>query len=190
MHRLVPNKRKILESILFIIELAEQGGAYPTQYDIVKSIFAADLFHLKKYGRPVSFDNYSAMPFGPVPSETYDMLKPTYNADPLEEATWPLWERRPAPEIASTAFRYCKPKRPANRRKLSQSDMTELAAAFDLVKQLGFVDTRDWTHEHPAYKDAWANRGSSRSSPMNYEQLVEGEDKELVAELVHASNYI
>jgi hypothetical protein len=177
--RLVPNKRKIIESVLFIIELAGKNGAYPTQYDIVKSIFTADLFHLKKYGRPVTFDNYSALPFGPVPSETYDMLKPGYNAADLDEATWPLWDRKYAPEIATTAFRYCDPKRSANQRKLSQTDRDELRSAYELVKQLGFIGTRDWTHDHPAYKTAWANRGSYRSSPMDYTQLVDQDDQEL-----------
>lgn len=187
--RLVPNKRKIVESILFIIERAGEGGAYPTQYAIVKSIFAADLFHLQKYGRPVTFDNYSALPFGPVPSETYDMLKPGYDAADLHEEVWPLWERKHAPEIAGTAYRYCNPKRPANRRRLSQSDMDELSSAYELVKQLGFVGTRDWTHDHPAYKNAWESRGSSKSSPMDYVQLVGLEDEELVNDLVYASNF-
>lgn len=190
MLHLQPNKRKILEAVLFLIELGGEDGAYPTQYDIVKSVFAADIFHLKKYGRPVTFDNYSALPFGPVPSETYDMLKPNYNAADLGEAQWPLWDRKQAPELAMNAYRYCRPKRSANKRKLSHSDMAELKAAFELVKQLGFEGTRDWTHDHPAYIDAWNRRGSGKSSPMDYVRLVDGHDNELVQELAHASNYM
>lgn len=184
--RLVPNKRKILEAILFIIELAGEGGAYPTQYDIVKSVFAADIFHIKKYGRPVTFDNYAALQFGPVPSETYDMLKPEYDSSALNEDVWPIWNRKQAPDVGSLAFRYCDPKRPSNHRKLSQTDREELTSAFHLVKTLGFKGTRDWTHENPAYKTAWENRGFAHSNPMDYAQLVE-HDEQLVEDLVYAS---
>ena len=65
MARLQPNKQKILESVLFLIELAEKETYHPTQYELVKSIFIADFHHLKKYGRPITFDNYSAMELGP-----------------------------------------------------------------------------------------------------------------------------
>lgn len=187
---MTPNKRKIIESILFLIEAGGKTGAYPTQYDIVKSIFAADLFHLKKYGRPITFDNYAALPFGPVPSTTYDMLKPGYIGGDFNEATWPLWDRKHAPEVAQTAYRYCDPKRPANRRKLSQSDMSELTSAFELVKQLGFSGVRDWTHEHAAYKEAWDRRGASKSSPIDYAKLIEGQDNDLLEDLAHASRYM
>jgi len=190
MMRLKPNKRKILEAILFLIEKAEAKKESVTQYEIVKSIFVADLFHLKKFGRPVSFDNYSALPFGPVPSEAYDMLKPTYHAEGLDEPEWPLWERSPSPSGGPKAFIFHNPKRHANKRKLSQSDMNELAEALELVKQLGFFGVRDWTHLHPAYKSAWDNRGNRQSNPMDYVLMVEGGDRELVAELAHASKFM
>ena len=190
MTRLHPNKKKILEAILFLIEKAEATKQSVTQYEIVKSIFVADLFHLKKFGRPVSFDNYSALTFGPVPSETYDMLKPGYNADDLSETDWPPWDRSPSPYGGPRAFRFHNPKRGPNLRKLSQSDMSELAEALDLVKQLGFGGVRDWTHLHPAYKSAWDSRGERRSIPMDYSLLVEGRDHELVSELAHASKHM
>lgn len=188
--RFNPNKKKTLEVVLFLIEKAEEGRTFITQYEIVKSIFIADLFHLKKFGRPVSFDNYSALPFGPVPSEAYDMLKRNYDGKVLGDGAWPLWERSPAPVGGLKAFKFHNPKRLANRRKLSESDMAELSDAFRLVKQLGFAGVRDWTHLHEAYKSAWDNRGDRKSAPMDYSLLVEDEDHELVSELAHASRYV
>ena len=190
MARMRPNREKILEAILFLIEQGGNDGAYPTQYDIVKSLFGADLFHLKKYGRPVTFDNYSALPFGPVPRESYDMLKPDYDPGLLGGDKWPLWERRHAPEKGPNAFRFCRPDRGPNLRKLSATDVEELKAAYSLVKQLGFEGTRDWTHDHPAYKNAWARRGSARSSSMNYVELTDDHDEELVSELEEASAFL
>jgi hypothetical protein len=190
MTRLQPNKKKILEAILFLIEKAEESRQSITQYEIVKSIFVADLFHLKKFGRPISFDNYSALPFGPVPSEAYDMLKPSYHTNDLDESEWPPWDRSPSPVGGPKAFRFHNLKRPPNKRKLSQSDMNELVEALGLVKQLGFSGVRDWTHLHRAYKSAWDSRGDRRSHPMDYMLLVEGGDRELVLELAHASKHM
>ena len=67
-----PDKDRILAAALFLM------NEYPgiTQYQIVKSIFFADERHLNTYGRPVTFDNYVAMPRGPVPSLVLDLLKP------------------------------------------------------------------------------------------------------------------
>lgn len=184
-----PNKKKILEVVLFLIELAQSEHVQITQYEIVKSIFIADFFHLKKYGRPVSFDNYAAMPFGPVPSEAYDMLKPAYDGSDISDK-WPLWERSKYPQGGPRAYAFHDISRPPNKRKISQTDILELIEAFHLVKRLGFAGVYDWTHDLPAYKDAWSSRDNRRSMPMEYSLLVEGNDKELVTELAHASRFM
>jgi len=73
--KLKPKKKKILNPVMYII----QQTPNLTQYYIVKAIFLADKSHLGKYGRPVTFDNYVAMKLGPVPSFTYNLLKPSFN---------------------------------------------------------------------------------------------------------------
>ena len=70
-----PNVNKILDTICFVIAEARERSKSVDQYDIVKTIFLADKKHLNKYGRPITFDNYHAMKFGPVPSLTYNFLK-------------------------------------------------------------------------------------------------------------------
>jgi uncharacterized phage-associated protein len=187
--KMVPNRKKIIEAILFLIEEAQREDCELTQYEIVKSLFVADVFHLKKFGRPVIFDNYVAMKFGPVPSEAYDMLKPHYQGRLHFESDWPLWERLPAPERGALACKFVKLKRPANRRRLSQTDMAELTSALKNIRKLGFSGTKDWTHTNSAYKKAWDARGASAAANMDYDLLVPGLDKETVADLVHASKY-
>lgn len=182
---LKPNKAKILEAILFLIGEAERAGSFVTQYDIAKSIFIADWFHLQQYGRPISFDNYAAMENGPVPSTAYDMLKPSHDWGP-EGAPW---QTAPAPEAKSNkAVKYVRPVRSANLRKLSESDIAKLREALSLVKEKGFFGTRDFTHELEAYKRAWDARGSKGSMKMDYRLLVD--EPELVDDLVHASYYL
>lgn len=44
--RMDPDRKKILEVILFLLEEGERRGLLLTQYDIVKSMFLADKKHL------------------------------------------------------------------------------------------------------------------------------------------------
>lgn len=187
---LKPNYKRIVEAILFLIEEAAKDNYELTQFEIVKSIFIADLFHLKKYGRPVSFDNYAAMPFGPVPSATYDMLKPNYAGNRHFGDDWPLWDRVPFPERAPNAAKFINIRRGANRRRLSQTDMNELQDALKFVRVEGFQGIKDWTHMLESYTTAWNARGGMRSSPMDYRLLDESLNEEVIANIAHASHFL
>ena len=181
-HKLTPNRARIAEAILFIIARAEHKKQILTQYDIVKSLWIADTTHLETYGRPITFDNYSAMKDGPVPSEAYDMLKPSYPGE-KRLGEWPLWERLP---YKGKAFMYVSPARQPNLARLSKSDQGELEKAMDIVLSLGFEAIRALTHRHPAYVAAWKARGENRAAPINYLALIEN-DKAVLDELVFAS---
>ena len=186
-----PNFRKILETILFIIDKwPDRAG--PTQYAIVKTIFIADVEHTNKYGRPITFDNYSALEFGPVPENAYDAIKPGYKWLKRDFGIdGPLWDVRPADDVLSKrALNFFNLKRKPNLRVLSKSDINCLTSAMSIVKNLGFGGVMDWTHEHPAYKDAWGKRGDKHSSPIYFEHLIEDDDEELMQELVHASKHM
>ena len=51
----------------------------------LKLLWAADRYHLRKYGRPIVGDTYVAMGYGPVPSTTKDILeKNSYLQDEVE----------------------------------------------------------------------------------------------------------
>lgn len=143
---------------MFVIQAATQRGITVTQYDLVKTLFIADLNHLKNYGRPVTYDNHVAMEHGPVPSEAYDMLKQSYNWRARFDLDGPPWASRPAPERGARAFAFENIAREPDLRCLSKSDISALNNAFDYVAKEGFKKVRDWTHEHVAYKTAWERR--------------------------------
>lgn len=185
-----PNIKRILESILLLIEYAEESKTYLTQYEIVKSLFVADIRHLNEYGRPITFDNYSALEFGPVPSESYEMLKPSYDGARYFGEPWPLWDRLPSPQDSPSAYKFVRPKRLSNRRILSKSDMTAIKGAMQDVKRLRFKGVRDWTHDHPAYKAAWRESGPRMSYEMDYSLLFTTPDESATEDLAHASKYI
>lgn len=183
--KLTPKRDKIVEALLFLIERAQNQYKEVTQFDLVKSLFIADTAHLETYGRPVTYDNYSAMKNGPVASEAYDMLKGNYGKAHLMEQ-WPLWSRT---RVSGSIYRFDRPVRAPNLKKLSTSDRSELIAAQDVVWSLGFGAVSDLTHEHRAYKAAWNKKEhpDTKAFPMNYKLLVPGDDEELVAEIAFAS---
>lgn len=184
--RLKPNHKRILEATLFLIQQGEKQSRPVTQYQIVKSLFLADVAHLERYGRPVTFDNYHALEFGPVPEAAYDMLKPAFDPVPYPSEAWPPWHREPA---GNRAFYYRGPAREPNLRMLSKSDVTALSAALKEVQALGFGGVKDKTHENPSYKEAWAKRGSKRAAPMNYARVMAKPDELLATDLAEASRY-
>lgn len=184
-HKLKPKRDKIAEALLFLIDRAQKSYRDVTQFDLVKSLFIADTSHLETYGRPITYDNYTAMKNGPVASEAYDMLKSSYRKSHLMEQ-WPLWTRT---HLKGTIYKFDRPARAPNLKKLSASDRTELAAAQDVVWSLGFGEVSDLTHEHRAYKAAWAQDQypETKAFPMDYRLLVPDDDEELAAEIAFAS---
>jgi len=188
--KLRPNRKRILESILFLISEAEKCGGYLTQYEIVKSLYLADLSHLENYGRPITFDNYTAMKNGPVPSAAFDMLKQDYDGSAQFGESWPLWVSEPSPADGQRALKFHKLKRQPNIRALSSSDRAALSEALSNVKALKFGGIRDLTHTHPAYLAAWKENGGRKAYDMDYVLLIPNQDEDVYLDLVHASKHV
>lgn len=178
-----PDWEKIPEVILYVISKDEM-----TQYQIVKAVFLADRAHLKKYGRPVTFDNYVAMKLGPVPTNIYNLLKPDHSFRDRYKEEAP-WQAQPVP--GSKKARLFSPRRNFNEDFLSVSDMRALDDAVGKVKKMKFMEIVDLTHADAAYKSAWSGRGHSGSPPMNWAQILGGrksptkEDIEYVEQLAY-----
>lgn len=180
-NKLVKNKQRIQEAILYLMNRHNNLS----QYEIVKSLFLADRSHLNKYGRPITFDNYVAMEHGPVPSLSYDALKPSYDykANFGVERPWTS-----IPNRADTGKNQFMPTRPANTECLSVSDRRSLDAAVATVLSLTFGQLRKLTHEDKAYIEAWNRRGNYNKADMLLSYLIEENGDELEAELIYLSS--
>ncbi len=176
---------------MYLINHAQELDYTCTQFSIVKSIFVADLRHLEKFGRPVTFDNFAAMQNGPVASCTYNLIRPDGNHSfagfDTDEA---LWETVARPDLSPTTYVYRNVKRPPNLKELSKTDCEELHQAVELVNKLGFFRTRDFTHEHRAYKNAWKDGSAQKSFPMDYRLMMPSDSDEDYYELVEASKHV
>lgn len=72
MHNLPFDYKKAGQAINFF---ARKNGGKITKLPVLKLIFFADRYHLRKYGRPITNDEYWAMPLGPVASGVKDMVE-------------------------------------------------------------------------------------------------------------------
>lgn len=185
-----PNAPRIVNSILFVLTEAGQKGLAVTQYDIVKTVFLADRAHLNKYGRPITYDDYVAMKFGPVPSAVYDLLKNNPNRLQQFGLKEVPWSKRKAPEISEYCFAYEKPQSSADQDVLSESDLEELSAALTIVKSLGFQQIKKLTHEDRAYIDAWDDESEDQAFPMSYTLLFDIPNEQRAKELAFISEHL
>lgn len=175
-----PDGSRVREAILHLIYRAEQLGFAITQYDILKSLFFADKSHLNKYRRPITFDQYYALPDGPVPSLSYDLLKEALQAFRAVGVDEALWRTEPSD---GKSIQFIGAIRDGSEDYLSQSDFEELDAAQDRVRELGFGKVWKATHSDPAYIKAWDQRGEGKRFPMRYEDLLERPDPRLISDL-------
>lgn len=176
------DKRKVVESILFLLE----NFVGFSQYDLVKTLFLADKSHLQKYGRPITFDTYFAMENGPVPSFAYNILKLDFDFK-REIGEEKPWVSVPDPNKPNVN-KFVRTKRQAKHALLSQTDMETLKEAGGTIQLLDFDQVRRLTHEDPAYKEAWARRGDAKRAQMKVQLL--GASEKLVEDLVYISKHV
>jgi uncharacterized phage-associated protein len=190
-HLMTPNVDRIQAAILYAIMLADRRGKSLTQYDLVKTLFLADRAHLNEWGRPVTYDNYSAMKHGPVPSLAYDLLKGNARAMRDLHILQVPWTARSAPERGAGVKTYSVASEPFDVEDiLSESDMEALADALVTVVSLGFGQVRKLTHEDPAYIDAWQEGGDRRAYDMKLGLLFDSPNFERAELLEDQSQYV
>lgn len=185
---LTPNVERILAALYHAMTEAQRRGKNVSQYDLVKTLFLGDRAHLNEWGRPITYDNYSAMLHGPVPSLAYDLLKANGKAlrdHHLMELPWRSIEQ-------PKQIRHYYPIKDALdvENHLSQSDIDALNDALGAVLRLGFSQIRRLTHEDPAYVEAWQADGGKAAYQMKLGLLFEEPNFEQAALLAELSPYV
>jgi uncharacterized phage-associated protein len=185
---LTPHVSRILAALSYVIGQASGRGRNVTQYDLVKTLFLADRAHLNEWGRPITYDNYTAMYHGPVPSLAYDFLKGNTKAlhdHMVAELPWTSVEQ-------PNNIKYFFPISNASGvdEHLSESDKEALDDALGMVLRLGFGQIRKLTHEDPAYVDAWREKGGRAAYDMKLGLLFDSPNFEQAAILADYSPYV
>jgi len=167
------NIRKALEVILWC---ADKRGAVDF-HTVLKVLFGADLFHLNEYGRPIVGDTYNALPYGPVPQTTYDLLK----REPL--ALEELGTAKLPFEVEGYTVR---PERGPDLTVFSRSDLEALENGWKRFGALGFSARTHESHQHAA----WRNAFEAGRQGMDYADFLEGENAtpEAIADLAEVAS--
>jgi hypothetical protein len=176
------NHDKLLEALVLLAELAPGIDVFHA----AKCLFYADKWHLNEYGRPVTGDVYVAMDQGPVPSSAYDMVK--------------LNERRLDGEMLSRIsealqitgeHRNLTPRRPANRRLFSRTDIRCIERAVREIAPMEVGELWDMAHAEPAYVAAF--REGAKPQPIDYADMIDldcPDRAEVIEELRESAPYV
>ena len=130
-------RQKSIQAILYI--LGKFAERCTDMHKICKILYFADQRHLSKYGRAITKDDYIKMPYGPVPSNIYDIFKNLNKED-----------------VAGCLERVnnfvIKAKSDCDADYLSESDVECLDYAIEECKNLSFTELTNKSHTY-----AWNN---------------------------------
>jgi uncharacterized phage-associated protein len=146
------NTQKAVECVLWFIQ---RGGTdCYNMYNIWKMLYAAEKYHLNKYGRPITGDNYYAMKHGTVPSKLYDIAKDSLHGIGFckREDNYLIAERDPEDGY------------------FADSDMEALEYGYNEYSGLAFAEVEAKNHEELAWKKNYKQNGSTL---IPFEDIIE-----------------
>ena len=180
-----PKYKKIVELLLYMVHKQQSIDTYQA----VKFLYLADRAHFNRYGRPITFEMYSALDHGPVATNTYDLLK-NQNNDAMSKFGI---EKLPFKKEKLDKIIYLSsPSRSVDHTLFSKSDLKVMDEILEEFGEKSFLQLRNITHDHFAYKSAWSKRGQSKSYPMAYEDMLdESSDKSaFIQQMAPYSSYM
>jgi uncharacterized phage-associated protein len=169
-----PKLDKIVELLLHLAHVRPNAD----KYQAVKFFYLADREHLALHGRPITNEDYFALPYGPVASKAMDLLEGDRRT--LREAgidSLPF-ETEVVRVRGKDIVYLRKPHREVDRNLFSKSDIRVFDDVIEKYGDHTFEQLFEITHDHAAYKKAWTSRKyGSKRAPMHYEDMVESSEK-------------
>lgn len=162
------DSKKLTELVLYI--LGKTGGV--DFYHAFKILYFAEMKHLAKWGSGIVPDEFRALKYGPVPTRLYDAVK-ELNQPRMALAEYLAEVVQFAGEDAPNVLL---PKREANMRFLSKSEIDALDQAIEENESLSFGQLMRKSHD-----EAWdeANRrvnGTNIISPISMAKVLKADD--------------
>lgn len=143
------------------------------KYRAVKLLFLADREHLLRFGRTITGDSYSALPYGPTPDRTLDLLSGLERVvlegkEPNSNEVAELSKNFSVADLAHPTYHAkCKPDFDA----LSKSDLMVLDSVLSKHGRMNFNELMTLTHGLKAYTLAWRNDSDRKKFPMAFEDF-------------------
>lgn len=171
---------KALAALLYVSHrLMERSVTNPTVtpdiHRISKILYFADQKHLARYGRPILGDFFIAMKDGPVPSETYDMIKSVRG----DSTFCPAGDYGQYFDVKGYLIH---PKQEPDLDELSESDLKCINESTIENQDLSFDDLKKKSHDL-AYDNA------SRNDRIPFKKMAEagGADKAMLTYITTVS---
>jgi uncharacterized phage-associated protein len=161
-----PKLDKIVELLVYLAHKRPSAD----QYQAVKFFYLADREHFNRYGRPITFEMYYALDYGPVASTALDLIKQRPSV--MKRAG--LNELPIKTEKKDKIIFLSEPARSVNYEVFSKSDLAVFDEIIDKYGNLSFGELYKLTHSHFAYEIAWnTRRDGGKRAPMYYEDMLE-----------------
>ncbi|MCB1212134.1 MAG: SocA family protein [Verrucomicrobiales bacterium] len=167
--------RKTTQALNFF---ARKSGGEINKLKSLKLVYFADRYHLRRYGRPITGDEYLAMPYGPVASGAKDLAE---MGDFLSDD-----ERAYAAQFLAPVDRYTyRSIADVAERALSESDRAAMEWAWQTFGAMERFKLAEYTHRYPEWKrhEAALEGGRETRVPMCYRDFLD--DPEDEAEVCH-----
>lgn len=152
--------KKATQAINF---LAQKEGGQIDKLKLIKLIYLADRYHLRRYGRPMVNDEYLAMPLGPVGSSVKDIAEFSSFLDDAErDYAGTYLKRGDAHKVVSIAD--------VDTNVFSKSELEALDFAYGEFGNTTASKLVDITHRYPEwdkFKSALQSKETTRQA-MSY----------------------
>lgn len=160
------NFKKVTQSLNW---LAKKEGGQINKMKAIKLVWMADRLHLRKYGRPITKDDYIAMKFGPVGSVTRNIT---------DEATPYLSDEQLGYSqkfIKKTADNFFTSVNDVDVAVFSESDLESLEKVYGDFGKFDQFELAKLTHEFPEWKkfEKRLESGAISQAPMSYVDFFE-----------------
>lgn len=136
-----PNYKKIVQVINYFARKMSDGTI--SKLDMLKLVFLADRYHMRKFGTMITKDTYWAMDLGPVPSSTKKIAEHNFRGfEQIKDYSDNFLVTKDKDHVSS--------KRPFDRAEFCNSEMEALDRALDVFLQED--DIVKYTHRFPEWK--------------------------------------
>jgi uncharacterized phage-associated protein len=148
-----------------VLYLLEKFGGELEILKLAKLLFFADFRHFVRHGRPITSDEYYALPRGPVPTKIYDRLKTTGDSF-ARSGNWVVALRK------------------SDRDYLSETDKATIDNVVSEMGELSGQQLEDKSHQYELWKKNYP--GGKTSALIPYEDFfLDAKDREGMIEILH-----
>lgn len=153
--------KKATQAINYLIK--KEGGKIE-KLKLIKLVYLADRYHLRRYGRPIVNDTYFAMPLGPVGSSVKDIAEFSdfLAQEEVDYASKFISRGQQMHTVVSLAE--------VDNKVFSQSELEALEFAYKEFGKDTPINLVNITHNYPEwtkFKAALESKETTRE-PMNY----------------------